>query len=414
MGVVQGFSWFRSNIRRALLLLILAVLLPVLGLLVFTFVAQLNDAFDDEMLHDLALARAVGEAFEEHVLDITRQELATGTALTSLESFTAPQANQYLKTAAAGFASVISLDWLTPEAAVIASSNPSVGGPDPRSQPWFREVLADPGRPFVISDLLPGQSSGDFGFTIARGIRDANGKLLGVIAARGDVGRMELRGLPGVLAYRRPEAALTLEQRQWRGNDPHLDEALAGRESSGRLRSPIDGADLITARVPVKSLGWVVGAGRPYDEVMHPLYRSLAVNLATMLVIAAVSVLLANLISRSVTRPLGRLRIQAIAIGKGNLDYRTEVRGIAELEELSGVRGGGGRAPGRRERVAGEVSGREPEPRLPHLRRWRPDVRQRGLPAAARYMGRQGRAASASAYPPGGRRGDGLRPKRRT
>jgi signal transduction histidine kinase len=70
---------------------------------------------------------------------------------------------------------------------------------------------------------------------------------------------------------------------------------------------------------------------------MHPLYRSLAVNLATMLVIAAVSVLLANLISRSVTRPLGRLRIQAIAIGKGNLDYRTEVRGIAELEELSGV-----------------------------------------------------------------------------
>jgi len=220
MGVVQGFSWFRSNIRRALLLLILAVLLPVLGLLVFTFVAQLHNAFDNEMQHDLALARAVGEAFEEHVRDIARQELTAGTALASLESFTAPQANQYLKTAAAGFASVSSMEWLTAEGTVIASSNPSAGGPDPRSQPWFREVLADPGRPFVVSDLSPGQSAGDFGVTVARGIRDANGKLLGVMAARVDAGRMEIRGLPislpgqvrivvfdrqGVLAYRRPE-----------------------------------------------------------------------------------------------------------------------------------------------------------------------------------------------------------------
>jgi len=353
MRVIRDFSLLlHTNIRRALLLLVLVVLAPVLALLVFTFVAQLQNAFDEEMQHDLAMARAIGAAFEEHVRDIARQELTAGTALASLESFAAPQANQYLKAAAADFASVSSLDWLTTDGNVLASSNLSAGGSDPRTQPWFREALADPGRPFVVSNLISGQSASDLGFIVARAVYDTNGKLLGVMAARVDAGKMEAGVLAvglsqqgravifdrqGVLAYRRPEVALTLEQRQWRGKDPHLDEALAGRESSGRLRSPIDGMDIITACVPVKGLGWVAGAGRPYDEVMRPLYRSLAVNLATMLVITAISVLLANLISRSVTRPLSRLRTQAVAIGKGDLDCRAEVRGIAELEELSGV-----------------------------------------------------------------------------
>ena len=80
MRVIREFSLLHTNIRRALLLLILAVLVPVLGLLVFEFVDRFNDALDDETQNDLEFARAVSTTFDGYVRDVADQQLAVGAA----------------------------------------------------------------------------------------------------------------------------------------------------------------------------------------------------------------------------------------------------------------------------------------------------------------------------------------------
>jgi len=80
MRVIRDFSLLHTNIRRALLLIILAVLVPVLGLLVFEFVDRFNDALDDETQNDLEFARAVSTTFDGYVRDVADQQLAVGAA----------------------------------------------------------------------------------------------------------------------------------------------------------------------------------------------------------------------------------------------------------------------------------------------------------------------------------------------
>jgi signal transduction histidine kinase len=351
MRVFRRFTLMRTNIRRALLLLILAVLLPVLALLAFTFVDQFQRAINNETQSTLEFARDNGAAFESYMLDISRQELAVGVALASLLPYTSEQANQYL-VAAADYPSVRSMSWLDPRGKVIASSRPAAIGTDLGQEAYFREALKAPGLPYVVSDLLPGESAGGPEFVIARVIRDKDGNVQGVVLTRvgaetigasslgidrPERGRITLFDRQGQLAYHYPTLPLAAEQRLLRSNDPHLDKALAGQESSGALISPLDGIEVIAARVPLKNTGWVAGASRPYGDVMRSLYRSLAIDLAVMLGIAAVSVFLSSVVSRRVTRPLRRLQAQAAAVGKGDLDYRTDVTGITELEELSGA-----------------------------------------------------------------------------
>ena len=353
MRVIRDFSsLLHTNIRRALLLLILSVLVPVLGLLLYAFIDRFSDALDDEEQHELEFAHALGATFEAYVRDVSRQELAVGIAMTSLHPFSAERANQILEDTSSEYVSIRSLQWTSPHGEVIASSAPTALGANLGDEPYFREIIADPSHPYVVGNVAMDPATNQPMFVIARGVRDKEGKLLGVLAAcieaskLGEVllaidrpagGRILLFDRQGILAYSRPEAQMNLEQRQWRGKDPYLVRALAGHDASGRLASPFDGVEVIAGRVPLKTLGWVVGAGRPYSEVAGPLYSGLAVDLALMLVITAASVFVSSVISRRVTRPLGRLRTQAVAIGKGDLDYRTEVTGITELEELSSV-----------------------------------------------------------------------------
>ncbi|MCX5684416.1 MAG: ATP-binding protein [Planctomycetota bacterium] len=342
----------RTNIHRTLLLLILAVLVPVLGLLVFTFVDQFQKAFNDEIKDTLERARDNGAVFEFYMRDLSRQELAVGIALMSLQPYTKEAANQYLALAAADYTSVRWMCWLDPGGTVIASSRPADIGKNLGQDACFREILKAPGLPYAVSDLLPGESTEEPEFVIARGILDKEGKTRGVIMTRlgtesigasalltdrPDRGRFTLFDRKGFLAYHFPKLPVAPEQRLWRSKDPHLDKALAGEEGSGAFVSPLDGTKLIATRVPLKDSGWVAGASRPYSDVMHSVYRSLAIDLAVMLGIVAVSVLLSVVVTRRVTRPIRRLQAQAAAIGKGDLDCRTDITGITEFEELSGA-----------------------------------------------------------------------------
>jgi hypothetical protein len=115
------------------------------------------------------------------------------------------------------------------------------------------------------------------------------------------------------MAYTRPERALSDEERQWREKDPMIREALAGKVKTGRVISPVDKVEVIASRVPVREVGWVAGASRPYGPLMRTLVWALVRDLVIVVGIAAVSALLALGIGHRITRPLDRLRaVQAI------------------------------------------------------------------------------------------------------
>jgi PAS domain S-box-containing protein len=333
---------------RGLLFLLLGVAtVPLIVLMAALHIVWYYGEMADEREANLELSHALALTFSGYVDDVSRQESVIGRALVALIPYTAEQANQYLTENAAEYMAVAGFCWTNPQGEVIASSNSGTIGLKIGDRPYFQEILR--GTPLVVSNLLEERATGQLTFIIARGIRDTQGTLKGVVFAPvepGELGRRVLnlrrlqRGMitifdrEGTLVVVLPEAKLTLEQRRWKDKDPLLAVALAGKDSTGSLVSPIGGNLRIGARVPVAGLGWVVGASRPATEVSGPLLRQLALNLAIIAGVVAVSAGLAFLISRRISRPVRDLRQAALAVGRGDLDRRVDVRGVAELVEL--------------------------------------------------------------------------------
>jgi hypothetical protein len=278
LGTGKIHRVFYGSMRRSLLLLILVVLLPVLALQTYLYVEHYYAAVADELKGDREFARAIGQAFQAYVRDVSRQEVAVGAGLASLRPYTAEQANHFLRTSVAQYASVMAFHWTTPEGRVIASSDPAAIGLNVADREYFQRALPEPMK-WEVSDLLLDRASGRVAFVIAVDVRDFGGALEGVVLAtidptklgkrtlaieRPEGGRFTLFDRTGRLAYTRPEVEMAYEDRPFRSQDSLLDRALStGQESSGRLVSPIDGQEVLAACVPLPEMGWVVSAGRP-------------------------------------------------------------------------------------------------------------------------------------------------------
>lgn len=333
--------------RGLLFLLLVVAIAPLIVLVATLHIVWYYGEMADERESNLQLSHALALTFGGYVADVSRQESAVGRALVALTPYTAEQANQYLTDTDAEYTAVTGFSWTNPQGEVIASSHSGAIGLKIGDQPYFQEILR--GAPLAVSNLLEEQATGQLTFIVARGIRDTQGALKGVVFAPVDPSDLgpRLFNLPrlqrgmitifdreGTLVMVLPEAKLTIEQRRCKDKDRLLAVALTGKDSTGSLVSPIGGNLRIGACVPVAGLGWVVGTSRPATEVSAPLLRQLACNLAIIAGVVAVSAGLALLISRRISRPVRNLRQAALAVGRGDLDGRVNVRGVAELVEL--------------------------------------------------------------------------------
>lgn len=119
---------------------------------------------------------------------------------------------------------------------------------------------------------------------------------------------------------------------------PEIERALAGEVATGTRHSRTLGVDLLYVAVPVASSGVVHGAVRisyptaAVDRRIHRYWTLLAVIAAGVLAAAAV---VATVLSRWMTRPLGRLEAAAETIGAGDLSARADVDGPPEVRRLA-------------------------------------------------------------------------------
>ena len=347
----EGTGPFLSgSIRHTLLLLLVVTLIPVLLIKAGIHYSRFQERTAQELQANLELARSVAATFDRYIRDIGREELAIGLALTSLQPFSIEQLNEFLSASARENPSVRHYGWVNPQGRVIAASKPEAIGLEVGDLPYFREVVE--GREWVVSDLfwIPSEP-GEPVFVVARGIRNQEGALRGIVIAvveaelLGEVLRVERAGQAsdmvidrqGRIVYRYPEVKMTWEKRSLPDAQPLMARSLAGEEATGAFATAPDGRKEMVGAVPIHSVGWVAGAGRLEEEVTTPLVRNLIQSSGLFLLVVIGAFLAALIIGRGIAGPLRSLREYARAIGRGELGRQVEVIGPTELKELANV-----------------------------------------------------------------------------
>lgn len=344
----DGKGWFRRiGVQTGLIFLLLLVLLPVLGVQVVVRYNEFRGERQQELQANLEIARAVGDTLDAMVDDVLHQELAIGMAITSLPQIDSERIHSILDASQAEYSVVSSISWVTPEGRTAASSLKSAVGLNIADRSYFQAIAG--GRNWVVSDLVLARVTKVPVFTISRGIRDAKGKLLGVVVSvvepdrlgsilgveRGHGGGIAVIDRKGQLVYRYPEVKLTWEKRNWLRQYPFLKEALDGRELKITIDSDLDGQKRIIGMTPVPMIGWAVGAGRPEAEVMGPLISGFIFNLIVLFLVGLTALVVALGLSRTIAAPLQDLQAHALALGRGEDRRDFEVSGPLELRDLA-------------------------------------------------------------------------------
>lgn len=328
-------------------MLLLIVFIPGLlieGLLLYTNY-QARKA--DELHANLEVARVASSVFEAFFQDVLHQELAIGTALT-LSPLPVDKMNHLLKQVGREYELVQNLAWADADGRFIACNRPDLIGLDISDRPYFKEIHS--GKEWAVSNLLKLHTTGVLGFVVARAIRDENNAMLGIVVASIQLDRLDrvltfqrlkkggfsIVDKSGMLVYRYGTKEMTWEERDWLRRYPSvIKEALRGKEVLSTIFDVSEGQMRMIARVPIPSIGWIVGAGHNEREAMKPIVLNMVRQAALLVVITLGGFLAAFIMSRSITAPIERLQRYALSIEAGKPDAAIEPAGPAEILDLT-------------------------------------------------------------------------------
>jgi signal transduction histidine kinase len=108
----------------------------------------------------------------------------------------------------------------------------------------------------------------------------------------------------------------------------------AGKGGSLTAQS-FQGSKVFSSSVLIPRLDWAVIIERPLDEAYGPLYASLFRTSALLLIGLWMALLASVYVARRVVRPLQTLRLGVERIGKGDLDFRLQIKTGDEIENLA-------------------------------------------------------------------------------
>ncbi|HOG45364.1 MAG TPA: sensor histidine kinase [Anaerolineae bacterium] len=339
---------FFGTVEGTLVLLLLAVLLPVILAQVGLSLVNFEVRAAEQAQSQLNVARVAAVTANNYVRDVERTELAIGTALTASPPPPPQEETRLLAASTAAYIAVLRFSWFDPAGRAIASSEPRVVGLDFGDRLYVQQVQA--GQEMVVSDLFPARIGDGQIFVIARGIRDAQGNLQGMVVAAIDPDVVSRVLLPteltngttvavfdanGQLVYQNPPAAPGVTRQDWARALPQLAQAQAGQEAMGAFVSPANGQRQVFGLTPAGTTGWVALAYRPQAQVTAPLVQNLLVQLGLLLGIGALGLAIALRGSRSITVPLEHVRRHALAVGRGEQPPPLQPRGPIELRDLA-------------------------------------------------------------------------------
>ncbi len=335
------------GIQRRLVMLLLAVLIPILGIQALIYCDRFQSRRAEVLKANLEVAHAVASAFEAFVQDILHQEVAIGLTATSSPSLSAMDFTRLLQESARNIPAVRDFFWFSPQGRILASSTPGAIGMDGSDRKWYQDIAG--GKEWVVSDLLKSKLTGKPTFAICRGIRNENGVLLGLVVAvivpekldsilgfkrLGDAG-VSILDSKGMNIFRHPHIAYTWEQRNWLKHYPVLEGALKGSDIVTTVISQRNGIERLGAFAPIPLIGWVSASSRALDEAMESLESDLIRHGVMFFGVAFASVFFALWISRTIARPMEKIHKHVLSLGRGKWDSGFEVTGPREVQALA-------------------------------------------------------------------------------
>jgi signal transduction histidine kinase len=131
-----------------------------------------------------------------------------------------------------------------------------------------------------------------------------------------------------------PDLSFVLEKRNLR-NLGQVAAAVAGAPGVLPPQPSLTGERVLPAFAPIAGPSWAVVVERPLAEAYAPLYGSIVRTSILVLVGLGMAVIASLLIGRRVVRPVEALRQGAARIGRGDLEYRLDVKTGDELQALA-------------------------------------------------------------------------------
>lgn len=335
-----------SSIQTKLILLLCILLLPTLAIQVYVYNERFQTRRTEELQANLEVARAVAKSFEVYVSDIMHIELAVGLAFSYSE--TVSEHNHILAKFQADNPTIANALWADPQGLVIAAGTRESIGLSIADRTYFQRIIAS--QEWTLSELVLGKATGKACFHVSRGIRDEQGRLLGLVVAaidpcllddileihRAKGGSISIVDNKGMLVYRYPHIDQTWEQRNWLNSLPQIEKALSGEEIAWIGKTVYTDKMRIMANVPVKNLGWSAGADRGTEEALGSIRTALLTQTLILILITFAAFGTALVFSRRISASIGKLRDQALALGRGEApDTPLLATGTAELDDLA-------------------------------------------------------------------------------
>jgi signal transduction histidine kinase len=331
------------TIRRTLLLVAAAGIVPLLGVGAFSAVLQLERQEVSELRSNMEASRAGAAGFEAICRDIERHLTLVAGALVGMPR---ERVVALLDQAVRDHGAMLEMLWIEPDGRVGARGGPahlSIGQP---ATQWLQQLRS--GTDVLITDLFQAGPDRTPVFVVARSIPEAGaggGAIVAVVDPtwidvllpsfeRMGTGRLAILDRAGRTVFEDPPAYHTWSVRRPEPT-PFVRQALGGHEASGRYRSPIDGLEYFGAATPISNTGWVAVASRCVEEILAPARRDALLGAALSAGVAGMAVSAAVIFSSGLRKRLAQVQTRSAALvsgerlGMGRLGFR-EVDALAD------------------------------------------------------------------------------------
>lgn len=206
-------------------------------------------------------------------------------------------------------------------------------GYDPRKRPWYRTALER--NSFAVSEPYRYASVDAEGITCVLPVRDAEGRLLGVLGM--DILLDNMKALLEDLNIPKGGKALLVSARGRfiAGSlDPSQLPGLEGRfdDEEGVFRVRIEGSDMLVSYRLSKPLGWHLLVALPYAQILfNARWLLTLITIIEVLLMGMLTIVISIITNRFITSPLHRIIKVVNRIEGGDRTARIEVGGEDEF-----------------------------------------------------------------------------------
>ncbi len=336
------------SFRARLIISLIILLIPLLASNAYFHYRQYMDNRSAALSQQTEAARDLSRAMQIFVTRTVAIERAVGQAVT-LSHWHDPAARaEYLQSVQASVPTLGQLYFVDTSGKTVDRSPSSPSGLDFSDRPYFHRILS--GADWAVSDLLVNRTSGKLGFVIATGIRDSDGKLLGMVLAGidgdrlaeefrlvvGRASRLLLVDTRGEVAFISGQGDLTFEQRQW-GKYPFVQKALHGEDQEVIDFAVSGSTTLDGTMLPIENIGWAAGSFISKEEFVSPIISSAIQDVLLTLLVLMFTFLVGSFIAAQMVSPVEDLSYAAARLGRGKLESRARVPKIMEFATLAGT-----------------------------------------------------------------------------